>query len=90
MQIKSILYSSDFINQLKKLPENIKKLAVKKEALFKKNPLHPSLRLHGLKGKLSGLFSISLTLNYRIIFKRKDSGEIIFISIGKHDIYEHL
>lgn len=90
MVIKNILYTTDFVKQLKRLPVSIQKVAVKKEILLKQNPLHPSLRLHGLKGKLSGLFSISLTLNYRIIFKRKDGGEIIFITIGKHDIYEHL
>lgn len=72
------------------MPDAIKKLAVKKEKLFRDNPIHPSLRLHGLKGKLAGLFSVSVTMNYRIIFKRKPNGDIVFISIGKHDIYEHL
>ncbi len=90
MVVNNILYSSDFVKQFQKLPEIIKKLAIKKEKIFKANPLHPSLRLHSLKGKLKGLFSISITLNYRIIFKRQKNGDIIFISIGKHDIYEYL
>lgn len=90
MIVQRIFYSSDFIKQFRRLPEIIKSLAVQKEAIFKNNPLHPSLRLHGLKGKLTGLFSISLTMNFRIIFKRKPNGDIIFVSIGKHDIYKYL
>ncbi|MDP3993685.1 MAG: type II toxin-antitoxin system mRNA interferase toxin, RelE/StbE family [bacterium] len=90
MIIKRIFYGSDFVKQFRKLPEPIKKIAIKKEKIFWSNPLHPSLRLHGLRGKLSGLFSISLTLNYRIIFTRKPNGDIIFASIGKHDIYNYL
>ena len=90
MHIGRILYGSDFIKQFKKLPEPIKIIAVKKETTFKNNPLHPSLRLHALKGKLAGLFFVSVTMSYRIIFKRMPNGDIVFISIGKHDIYSHL
>jgi addiction module RelE/StbE family toxin len=85
-----IFYSSNFKKQFKKLPLPIKKLSIKKERLFKDNPLHPSSRLHALKGKLEGLFSISITMNYRIIFKRMENGDIVFVSIGKHDIYKNL
>lgn len=90
MIVKNIFYSSDFARQFKALPLIIQKLAVKKEKIFRQNPLHPSLRLHSLKGKLSGLYSISLTLNYRIIFQRKKRGDLVFISIGRHDIYDCL
>ena len=90
MIIKNIFYSIDFVEQLRKLPRDLQQLAIKKEKLFKQNPLHPSLRLHGLKGKLKGLFSISINLNFRAVFKRKPNGDIIFVSIGKHDIYNYL
>ncbi len=90
MIVKQIFYSSDFVKQFRKLSDPIQQLAIKKEQIFKNNPLHPSLRLHGLKGHLKGLFSISLTLNYRIIFKRKPNGDIIFVSIGTHDLYGHI
>ena len=90
MTIKQIFYSSDFEKQFKRLPLPVRKQAAKKEKIFKNNPIHPSLRLHPLKGKLVGLFSISVTLNYRIIFKRKANGDIVFISIGKHDLYRSL
>jgi len=90
MIIKELYYSKKFVKDLKKLPEEIIKLAAKKETIFKNNPLHPSLRLHELHGKFAGIWSISITGNYRIIFERMDNGDIIFVSIGKHDIYKSL
>jgi len=90
MQVKSILYHPDFIKDLKRLEPLVQRQAVKTETLFRANPLHPSVRLHPLKGKLKGLWSISVTLNARIIFKRFQNGEIVFLSIGRHDIYRSL
>lgn len=90
MLVNSIYYSADFAKQFRKLPPAVQQAAIAKEKIFRENPLHPSLRLHALKGKLRELFSISLTINYRIIFIRKPNGDIIFISIGKHDIYRYL
>jgi addiction module RelE/StbE family toxin len=90
MIVKDIHYSKKFIKELKKLPKEIINIAIKKEAIFKDNPLHSSLRLHELHGKFKGIWSISLTQNYRIIFERMPNGDILFISIGKHDIYKYL
>ena len=90
MIVKKILYSKTFAKEFKKLPLLVQEMAVKTEEIFKSNPLHPSLRLHQLKGSLKGLWSVSITLNYRIIFERMENGDIIFISIGKHDIYRNL
>ena len=87
MVIRNIFHGRRFVAQFELLPPSIKDLAIKKEGYFRANPLHPSLRLHQLKGGLAGLWSISITLNYRLIFKRMPNGDIIFISIGKHDLY---
>ena len=54
--------------------------------LLELNPNHPSLRLHKLKGKFSDKYSVSITMNYRIILTFtivKD--EIVLIDIGAHD-----
>jgi len=50
------------------------------------NPYHPSLRLHKLKGRLCEFYSISITMEYRILidFIIKND-EIIPIDIGTHD-----
>ena len=90
MIIIELYYSKKFVKELKKLPKEIIELAIKKETIFRKNPLHSSLRLHELHGKFEGIWSISITSNYRIIFERMDNGDILFVSIGKHDIYKSL
>lgn len=90
MMVDTIEYSSKFVAQLKQLPRELVTIAIKKEQIFRSNPLHPSLRLHMLQGKLKGLWSISITGGYRIIFERQAHGDIFFISIGKHDIYKNL
>ena len=90
MIIKEVHYSKKFVKELKELPNQIVSLAIKKEEIFRKNPLHSSLRLHELHGKFKGIWSISITNNYRIIFERTENGDILFISIGKHDLYKYL
>ncbi|MBI2634886.1 type II toxin-antitoxin system mRNA interferase toxin, RelE/StbE family [Candidatus Peregrinibacteria bacterium] len=88
MKINEIHYNEDFEEQFLNLPKNIQKKACKTEGLFRQNPFHPSLRLHKLKGKLDGLWSISPDMKYRIIFKPMGNGVILFVSVGLHAIYE--
>ena len=90
MIIKEILFSSKFVAELRRLPQELVALAAKKEKISKANPLHPSLRLHALHGKLQGLWTISISGGYRIIFERQANGDILFMSVGKHDIYKNL
>lgn len=50
------------------------------------NPQHPSLRLHKLSGRLSGLSSVSINVSYRIIVNFiARNNQIIPIDIGSHD-----
>ena len=90
MIIRKILYHPNFIRKFKKLERHIQIQAVKIEKLFRDNPLHPSIRFHPLKGELKGMWSISVSLNIRIIGRRMENGDIVFLSIGKHDIYQSL
>ncbi len=54
--------------------------------LLQANPHHPSLRLHALQGKMSGLHSVSITLAYRITLEMLiTKSEIVPINIGDHD-----
>ena len=51
-----------------------------------KDPLHPSLQLHSLKGKFKGLSAIRLTYKYRItLILQIEKKEIILIDIGSHN-----
>ena len=54
--------------------------------LLQANPHHPSLRLHALKGKFSGLHSVSISLSYRITLEMLiTQSEIVPINVGDHD-----
>jgi len=54
--------------------------------LLELNPHHPSLRLHKLEGRFSGLSSVSINMSYRIIVEMIiREHEIIFINVGSHD-----
>ena len=83
-----IFYDVEFARQFQLLPKSIQKIAVKKEKIFRINAFHPSLRLHKLKGKFQDIWSISITLQYRILFKVMGDDAILFISIGTHAVYE--
>jgi len=54
--------------------------------LLELNPHHPSLRLHGLTGRLDGLQSISINLKYRVTIEMIiTESEIVLINVGDHD-----
>ena len=54
--------------------------------LLEIDPLHPSLRLHRLKGSLSELHSVSITISYRITLELLlQEGQIVPIDVGRHD-----
>jgi mRNA-degrading endonuclease YafQ of YafQ-DinJ toxin-antitoxin module len=54
--------------------------------LLELDPLHPSLRLHQLKGKLKDLFSVSINVSYRITLEfYMNEHEIILVNVGHHD-----
>ena len=54
--------------------------------LLAANPHHPSLRLHTLQGRLSGLHSVSINLSYRITLELLiTKAEIVPINVGDHN-----
>lgn len=53
--------------------------------LLEQNPSHPSLRLHALQGRLTGLHSVSISIRYRITVELElRDREILFVDIGSH------
>ena len=70
---------------LKRRPE-LRQQYLKTLQLLEANPLHPSLRLHSLSGKLQGLHAVSINLSYRITLELLIEGEqIIPVNVGDHD-----
>ena len=84
-----IIFTESYVKRAKKFAMKHPELLTqykKTLQLLEINPMHPSLRLHKLEGKLSEYFSISINMTYRITidFIIRDK-EIVLINIGKHD-----
>ena len=70
---------------LRQHPE-LKKQYLKTLQLLELNPYHPSLRMHALKGRLTGLHSVSINISYRMTIELLiRNNEIIPVNIGTHD-----
>lgn len=83
-----IIYSSKFAKEYKRLPLKIKKIAEKKEKIFRKDPFESSLKTHKLTGKLKEYYSFSIDYQYRIVFEFVKKEMVWFHSVGTHEIYE--
>jgi mRNA-degrading endonuclease YafQ of YafQ-DinJ toxin-antitoxin module len=78
-------YTSRAAKFLKRHPQ-MASAYVKTLSLLEANPRHPSLRTHVLKGRLEGLHSISINMNFRITIDMIITDkEIILINVGGHD-----
>ena len=83
-----LIYPESYIRRarkfLKKHPE-IHSQYRKTLELLELNPYHPSLRLHSLQGRMSGLSSVSINISYRVVIEFIiDGDEILLVNIGKH------
>lgn len=84
-----IIRTDEYFKKLKKFikkhPDALSRY-VKTIELLEIDPYHPSLRLHKLKGKLGVYYSVSITMQYRIVIDFiLSEKEIIPIDIGVHD-----
>ncbi len=80
-----LVFSPAFQRQLKKLLKknpSLKTKTLKALKLLRKNPNHPSFKLHKLSSQNN--WSISLAKNLRLIFHRKEKN-IFCLKIGTHD-----
>jgi len=56
-----------------------------KLSLFCNEPFHPSLKTHNLSGSLAGYWAISITYEYRLIFKFISDKKVLLIDLRTHD-----
>lgn len=61
--------SPRFIRAFKKLPRHIQDDFEEKISLFIKNPRHPQLKTHTLKGRLQECLAFRLKDGYRVLFE---------------------
>ena len=83
-------FSPTFEKKLKTINHKDKKLSIKihkQLKVFQINPHHPSLRLYKLKGDLKNVWSISVTIGFRLLFV--EDNEHYFFDMGEHsEIYK--
>ncbi len=79
-----IQYTKVFKAQYKKLPVKVQDQFEVRLALFIKNPLAPALRIHPLKGKYAGYWSMNVNGDIRVLYKMFDGELFLFALIGSH------
>jgi len=85
----NLRYSKRFIESFRKLSPEDKKAVLLVIELFQENPFAPSLRNHGLVGKMTGKGSLAVDLDLRIVFAEKgDYEDVTLLDVGGHvDVY---
>lgn len=85
----NIFYSKHFIKRIQKRYKDqpvLRNKVVKQVSIFTKNPRHPSLKTHKLKGKRQDQYSFWIEGDLRIVYV-VDNSEVIFTDILTHDEY---
>lgn len=80
----TIQYLPKFKKQYKKLPKKFQSQFDERLQLFLNDPIDPKLRVHPLKGKYAGYWSMSVNGDIRALYIIKDETLIIFALIGSH------
>jgi len=87
--IKKFYYSSQFEKNFSKLEKNLRTEAIEELNSFAENPEQTHYRIHPLRKKFSGWFSMTISPDLLIIFKftKADHSEVLIHNIGTHEIY---
>lgn len=80
----TIQYTLRFQKQYKKLPLKIQNQFDERLRLFIADPANPQLRIHQLKGKYIGYWSLNVTGDFRALYVKKGEQIFIFALIGTH------
>ena len=77
-----------FKEDYQKLPLGIQQRVDQKLRFLLRDPRHPSLRVHKVRG-VEGLWEFSVTMNYRAIFEIE--GEYyVLLGVGPHRIVDRI
>ena len=77
-----------FKKDYQKLPADIQQRVDEKLRFLLRDPRHPSLRVHKLRG-VERLWEFSVTMNYRVIFEIE--GEYyVLLGVGPHRIVDRI
>ena len=84
----SVIYIPVFVHRLKSLEPGLLEEVIEKIELFKNPKNHKQLKVHKLKGHLSGRYSFSVNYKIRIVFSYLSQNKAVLLAIGDHDIYK--
>ena len=77
-------FTKKFWKQFYKLPPKFQEQFDERFVLFLSNPTDPKLRVHPLKGKYGGYWSMNISGDLRALFYREGEEIVIFALIGTH------
>ena len=84
-----LVFTESYIKRAKRFAKRHPELRSQYEKtllLLEQNPFHPSLRLHSLTGRLSGLHSVSINVTYHLTLELLIHDEtIVLINVGSHE-----
>ena len=80
----NIQYLPKFKKQYKKLPQKFQLQFDERLNLFLTDSIDPRLRIHPLKGKYAGYWSMNINGDIRALYIIQDETLIIFALIGSH------
>ena len=80
----TIQYNPKFKKQYKKLPQKFQNQFNQRLNLFLEDPSNSQLRIHPLKGKYLGYWSLNVNGDLRALYKKVEHELVIFALIGTH------
>ncbi|OGI76316.1 hypothetical protein A3C67_00360 [Candidatus Nomurabacteria bacterium RIFCSPHIGHO2_02_FULL_42_19] len=83
-----IAYTQSFIKQYNNLPNELQEEVLEKTELFKDRKNHKMLKVHKLHGRFASRYSFSIDYRYRIVFGYLKKDEVVFMTVGDHDVYK--
>ncbi|HCB35698.1 MAG: hypothetical protein A2W52_00935 [Candidatus Taylorbacteria bacterium RIFCSPHIGHO2_02_49_25] len=63
----------------------IQKKAAKQQAIFSRNPFHPSLNSEEIAPKERAIWTFRVDRKYRIAFRFVDGRTVLLLTVGPHD-----
>jgi addiction module RelE/StbE family toxin len=80
----TIRYLPKFKKQYKKLPKRVQQQFDERVQLFSVDPTLPMLKVHPLKGKFAGYWSMNVNGDIRALYILQGDTMVIFALIGSH------
>lgn len=77
-------FTNRFKKQFKKIPNSVQISFEERIDLFLTDPTNQVLRVHPLKGKYAGYWSLNITGDIRALYRKDGDEIIIFALIGTH------